>query len=448
MNSKPTPLRPRRRFKLSLGGFRFWLAVSAIGILGSLVLLLVQILLFARSLDRLPSGLIIAGVPVGGLTAVEATARLSDVYNTPLTLDYRGSTFQLTPSQVGFTLDADAMLAQAPSVEVSGSLWSAFWLYLWAQTPPPPDPIPLQASFDQTLLEDFLADVAVHYDDPGTPPQADPETLGFVPGTAGYALDREAAFALINTALRSPTARSAALPVNDFAQSPPTFNTLTDLLYTGIRLHQFDGTVSIYIADLQTGETINIAMHSQQPFDVDGGLAYSGMSTIKIPIMVTFFRYLDDAATPDEQTLLKGVFGESANTYTDLILGILGANQNGGGLVGANIVSDTMAELGLQNTYIAGLLDTLGAITTPRITPANTRTDIDLAPDRFNQTSADDMGRLLVMIYECTEGRGKLIETLPSKFTADECRQMIDLLKSNEVGPIFIVGGSPGATVA
>ncbi|MBM4425490.1 MAG: hypothetical protein FJ030_19290 [Chloroflexi bacterium] len=445
LTSNPKPLRPRQPLRLSLGGFRLWLAISAVGILGSLVVLLIQILLFARSLDHLPAELIIAEIPVGGLTRDEAAARLDSAYSVPLTLDYRGNAIQLAPSQVGFTLDSDSMLAQAPTVEVSGSLWSALWAHLWAQTPPPPDPIPLQASFDQQTLKNFLADVAAAYDEPGLPARADPGTLGFVPGTAGYALDRDAAFALINTAFRSPNSRTVTLPVNNFAQSPPTFDTLADLLRADVRLHQFDGTVSIYVADLQTSETLNLAMRGQQPLEVDGGIAYSGMSTIKIPIAVTFFRYLDAAPTPDEQLLLTGVFGESANTYTDLILGLIG---DGSGLIGANIVSDTMAELGLQNTYIAGLLDTLGAITTPRRTPANTRADIDLAPDRYNQTSADDMGRLLVMIDDCAAGRGKLMESFSGQFTAEECQQIIDLLLANEVGPIFVAGGSPGAMVA
>jgi beta-lactamase class A len=235
--------------------------------------------------------------------------------------------------------------------------------------------------------------------------------------------------------------------VNDFAQAPPAFDTLAELLYTDIRLHQFSGTVHIYLADLQTGESLNIAMNGGQPFEVDGGIAFSAMSTIKVPVMVTFFRYKDGPLTPDEQLLFEGIFGESANEYTDLILGLLGAKLQGGGLVGANMASDTMAELGLPNTYLAGLLNTLGAITTPRITPANSRTDIDLAPDRFSQTSADDMGRLLAMIYDCSQGRGKLIETFPDQFTSEECQAMIDILAKNAVGPIFIAGSAPGAKV-
>lgn len=445
LTSNPAPLRPRRQFKLPLGGFRFWLTLSAIGILGSLIVLAAQLFLFARALETLPAGLTIGEAPVGGLSNKGAEARLSQVYSSPVILDYRGNTIQLDPAQVDFQLDMAAMLSQVMMAQSSGSVWVDLWAYLWRAPPPAPEPIPLQASFDQTLLESFVADVAARYDNIGTPAQADPDTLGFIPGSSGYKLDKDSAFTLINTALRSPTNRAVTLPVTDFSQAPPTYDTLADLLRADIRLHQFSGTVSIYIADLDSGDSLNIAVHDQQPVDVGDGIAYSGMSTIKIPVMVTFFRLKDGALTPDEKTLLDGVFAESANAYTDLLLGIIG---QGSGLLGANTVSDTMQTLGLPNTYLAGLLDTLGAITTARRTPANTRADINLNPDLYNQTTAPDMGQLLVMIYDCSQGRGQLMETLPDKFTAEECQSMIELLKENEVGPIFVAGGSPGATVA
>ncbi len=445
--SRPAPIRPRRQFRLSFPGLRFWLIVTALGFLGAVSLLVFQLVLFNRSLDRLPNGLTVANIPVGGLTHAEAVSRLNEAYSVPVTLDYRGSSIQLTPAQVGFALDTEAMLAQVPTADLGSSFWEGFWDYLWAQAPAAPAPIPLQASFDQTALDAFLTDLSTRYDEPGSLPQADPDTLGFKPGSPGRVLDRATAFTLINTALRSPTARSVTLPVNDLAQSSPTFETLTNLLYTDIRLHQFTGTVEIYIGDLETGESLNIAMNNGQAFPVGDGLAFSGMSTIKITVMLAFFRYLDDAPTPDEELLLNGIFADSANAYTDLILGIIGAEQQGGGLVGANMVSDTMDALGLHNTYIAGLLDTLGAITTPRITPANSRSDLDLNPDLYNQTSANDMGRLLVMIYDCTQGRGKLMETFPGQFTPEECQTMMDTIATNKVGPIFITGGSPGAHV-
>ena len=438
---------PRRRFgfRFNAGGFRFWLALSAIGILGSLVLLLIQILLYARGLDRIAGGQVVAGVPVGGLTYDEAESRLQAVYSASVVLNYRGHLIQLDPAQINFQLDTTTMLSQASVAQTSGSVWADLWNDAWGRVPPTPAPVPMQVAYDQTLLKNFLADVAARYDNAGIPAAADVATLGFTSGSAGYTLDEESAARLIDVALRTPSGRTVPLPVKDFTAAPPTFDTLADLLRQDIRLFQFTGTVSIYLADLDNDPTLNIAMNDMRPVEVGQGIAYSGMSTIKVPVMVTFFRYKDGALTSDEQLLLDGVFGESANSYTDLILGLIGDQS---GLIGANRVSDTMAELGLPNTYLAGLLDTLGAITTPRITPGNSRPDLNLSPDLYNQTSASDMGQLLVMIYRCSRGGGPLMEKLSGQFTPDECQKMIDLLKENAVGPIFVTGGSPGAVVA
>jgi hypothetical protein len=89
-----------------------------------------------------------------------------------------------------------------------------------------------------------------------------------------------------------------------------------------------------------------------------------------------------------------------------------------------------------------------GAVGAPLVTPANSRTDITTQPDPYNQTAAEDMGSLLVMIYQCSQGGGAFGAAFPGKFTQQECQMMIDLLTKNEVGPIFISGGTPGGVVA
>jgi beta-lactamase class A len=58
------------------------------------------------------------------------------------------------------------------------------------------------------------------------------------------------------------------------------------------------------------------------------------------------------------------------------------------------------------------------------------------------------MGLLLVMIHQCTTGGGALMAALPGAFSAEECQEMVRLLARNQVGPIFIAGGSPGGVVA
>lgn len=442
----PTP--PRRssfNFNFSiLGQPRLWFAISGMAIVLTLISIAIAIFGFAQSLESLPKGLTVAGVPLGGLSYAEAEKRLNEVYLSPIVLEYRDSTFQLDPTQAKFQLDTKAMLAQTPHAQSFG-LMTDLWNYLWNTAPAVSDSIPLQATLDQKLLDSFIADVALRYDRLSLPAKADPATLGFVLGGPGYSLDKVAAVREINAALRSPTKRQVRLTVKEVTAAPPTFETLADLLRSEIRIYQFSGTADIFIYDLKTNETLRVVMHNQKPMEVGQGLAFSGMSTIKIPVMVTFFLYKKSAPSADEKKLLDGIFGDSANEYTDLILKIIG---NGGGIAGADTVSDTMEKLGLPNTYLSGLLNTINAVTAPRKTPGNSRGDINLIPDRFNQTNAGDMGNLLVMIVQCTKGNGKLMETFPGQFTPDECRMMIDLLLKNEVGPIFVTGGSPGATVA
>jgi hypothetical protein len=429
------------------GGFRLWLGLGAAGLLGALGVLLAQLLLYARSLDRLPAGALVGGVPVAGLTRAEAEERLLDAYLSPLALDYQGSPIELQPAQIDFQIQARAMVAQIPIEQPAGSVWAAFWAHLWNRDPDPPPPVPLQAGYDQARLRQFLDDIASRYDEPGEAARPDPATLGFTGGSAGHRLDREAAFALLDAALLSPdqTARRLSLPVEEQAQAPLSFDVLAELLLADVGMFQFDGTLSLYLADLETGEALDLHVRNRQRFEPGPGIAYSGMSTIKIPVTVAYFRYREGELSADETLLLGGVFAESANAYTDLILGLTGG---GNGLRGAELMTQTMGELGLPNTFLSGLLDTLGAVTGPRSTPANSRADLNLLPDPYNQTTATDMGRLLVMIHQCTQGAGLLMETFPEAYTPEECAAVIDFMRHNAVGPIFVSGGSPEADVA
>ncbi len=79
-------------------------------------------------------------------------------------------------------------------------------------------------------------------------------------------------------------------------------------------------------------------------------------------------------------------------------------------------------------------------------TPANSRTDINLKPDVYNQTTPSEMGSLLEAIYQCAESNtGNLVEVFKEQITQDECGQMIDLLLSDRL-PYLITAGLPEGT--
>jgi len=421
-----------------------WLAVfSALSLLAAVLLTVIELVLYSRSFSQLPAGLSLAQVPVGGLTEQQALEQLLIVYGSPVELQYQDSPIRLEPASINFQVDSGLMLPQVNQFRSNEGFWTGFWDYLWLQ-PGQTNDVPLRASYSPERLRAFLDDIAQRYDRPGTPPRANPDTLGFVPGEPGHALDIDAAVSLIDSALRSPTARTVTLPLIEQTVVRPSFDNLAELITTDLQLFQFDGIFSLYLVDLGSGRELDLNVENQVV--VPGPIAYSGMSTIKIPIMVSFFAHNSGALTDEQDLLLARSIDASQNTATDLLLATIG---QGDGFAGTRQVTADMQRLGLSNTYISGLLDTFGAVLSPIPTTANSRADINTFPDPYNQTTAEDMGALMVMIYQCSNGGGALLAAFPGQFTPDECRTMIDYLTANLVGPIFITGGSgPDGVVA
>jgi beta-lactamase class A len=413
-----------------------------ISLLAAITLFVVELVLYSRTFAVMPPGLSLGGVPVGGLTEQQATDQLLTAYGAPVELRYRDEVILLDPAAVGFQVNAALMLPEANQYRTSAGFWNGFWDYLWLRPAPVRD-VPLRAAYSPEKLRVFLEDVAARYDDPGSAPQADVDILGFVPGKPGHTLDVEAAFNALDPVLRAPSNRAVELPVVEQTAIRPSLDTLSALIRTDISLFQFDGLLSLYLADLKTGRELTLNLSGGQ--EIAGPVAFSAMSTIKIPIMTGFFAQNQGELTDDEKLLLQRSIDESANTATDLLLKTVGT---GNGFDGARQVTADMQRLGLVNTYISGLLDVQGAVLTPLQTPANARTDITTTPDPYNQTTAEDMGALLTMIYQCTRGGGALEAAFPGQFTARECQLMIDFMTRNEVGPIFVAGGSPGGVVA
>ena len=67
------------------------------------------------------------------------------------------------------------------------------------------------------------------------------------------------------------------------------------------------------------------------------------------------------------------------------------------------------------------------------------------------QTTPEDVGLLLEMIYQCSQGGGTLLVAFPGRFTPEECQLMIDIMKSNVITdaegiPTLLRGGLPPDT--
>lgn len=422
-----------------------WLGlVALVCLLGAGIFVSLQLIQYSRSFDQLPSGVTLGGVPVGGLTETEARQQVVTVYNSDVELHYRDAVIILKPAAVNFDVNVDAMLPQIANLRGTDTFWLGLWDYLWLRPAVARD-VELNATYSQASLRRILDDIAARYDQPGNAPEPDPENLGFKPGAPGQALNVDPAIELIDVALHSPRAedRVVNLPLVEQTQVTPSYGTLHDLLVQDTELWGFSGVISLYLADLKTGEEMAFTLQGSSV--ITGDVAFSAMSTIKIPVALAYYLKSDTAPTEGIQLLLQRSLDRSDNFDTDQLLRLIG---DGDGYTGTRQMVDMLGRLGLKDTYLSGLLTVPGAVLSPIATPANSRADINLNPDPYNQTTAVDMGALTVMIYQCSQAKGPLLLAFGGKITPTECQQLIQMMTENAVGPIFIPGGSGGAVVA
>jgi len=244
----------------------------------------VELVRYASFRASFPSGMKIAGVPVGGLTYETAAERLVQVYQAPLELLYGDARIQVRPATLGFQLKLENMLAAADKQRVAQSFWTGFWNYLWNR-PISSQDIPLQAEFDDQRLQNFLEnEIAVRYDQPSAPPMPIAGESGFYPGQAGTEINYEVSLQRIREALISPNSRVVRLEIQQTQPPRPTIDMLEYLLKDIINTSTFDGLIELYFKDLQNGLVMHFIDNRMNEEEIPLDVAYSSWSTIKIPV--------------------------------------------------------------------------------------------------------------------------------------------------------------------
>jgi len=430
MRRSTSPLTPLRLLSLFI-------------LLAAIFLLVGQLITFSRLRTIYPPGMRIADIPVGGLTRQEAAQRLLEAYSLPVELHYGEAVIQMEPSVVGFELDMDSMLAAAELSRTSSEFWNAFWDYLWNRSTAPQN-VPLRASYSETRLRNYLQnEIAPRYDKPAAPAQPVVGTVNFKPGEPGTTLDVDRAVLLIDTALRTAAPRRVNLPLARREPQRPSFRTLDTLLRQTIQISGFDGVTGLYLRDLQSGQEIHFLYQGEQELSTEPDLAFTAASTIKVPILVSAFRRVDN---PDEETrnLMFLMIDRSGNEASDWLMD----RVIGPGTAPLQVTED-MQTLGLENTFLAGYFYAGAPLLKIYKTPGNQRTDVNTNPDPYNQTSVTDMGSLLSDIYYCAErGGGGLVAAFPDEITPDECRTIIEYLSKNRIAYLIEAGTPDGTKIA
>jgi hypothetical protein len=370
----------------------------------------------------------------------EAVATWERALSQPVTLWYEDSPILLDPTAIGFRSNNAVMLAAARSSNSDN--WLRFFNRLIDQENRSMARVNLDATYQQGLLDQFMQEVSLRYDRTASTANYDLETLTLRPGAGGRQLDIRRSIPLVDAALRNPINRSVTLPLVGTSASSASIQTLEDMIvaYLDSQGFIFDGQTtiaSIYIMDLRTGQEINL----------NGDVAVSAASTIKVPIMLDYYRTLNLAPTDEEAFLMANSLLCSNNSSSNLIMQIIGGGDDI--FRGIADVTENAQYLGARNTFITAPFvlgvegQQLGSIARPPTSPnPNFNTD----PDPYNQTTAEDLGTLFGMIYDCANYGSGLMAAYPNgEYTQNECRQMLELMSANDLQRL-LMGGIPVGT--
>lgn len=394
---------------------------------------------FDQGCAELPDGSTIGAYSIAGLTDEQIVEGSEAIYNSPIAVSYLENEIQLSAPEIGLTLvDSDAIRRDLQAARSKQCSRGAFLNSLFGKNAAEPVHIEIRCSAEKEPIRSWLErEIVPRYD--SEPLSAQPNTggVGFYPSREGRKMNVDAAVERIAEALCAVSGRSAAIPVETVAAPPPVLDNLAIQVRSVIDQLQDAGQITeVVLIDPKTETGFDIARRDRA--DVPPEISFTAASTIKVPVMISSFIRMDDdpdALTTRQLTLM---ITESKNDQTDWMM----ENHVGGNLAPLTITED-MRKLGLENVFLAGYFYMGAPLLQDYRTPANSRADIDLKPDRYNQTTASDMAKLMEGLYRCAEnGTGLLIEAFPEALTQRECGTMIDLLKNNKL-PYLITAGIP-----
>ena len=406
---------------------------SIVGAAAVALFLAWQYIDFGHVSQVLPDGLTIGGLPVGGLSRAEALGAAEAALAEPVEIVYQEHALSLPRDTVELRYDpegttANLDLALRPRRGVQGFISHVL------RRPMEPVDVEVSASYSAERLDGYLMRIAGEYDHPPQDPVPLPTELSFRLGQAGYVLDIEASRPAVAAALQSAVSRTAELVVEVADAPEPDLDVLGQLVGVLLDDHP-DVTAGLFVKDLQNGDELAI----------NSDVAFSGLSVFKIVILEETYRALEAPLDLYVQDYISDSLGLiSSNFMANLLLrDVIGG---GDGYQGAENVTASMSWLGLRNTFVSAPYDRECAYTVA--TPANSEGGINTAPDPCLQTTPADIGLLLEMIYECSQGGGALMVAYPTAFTGGECGEMMEWMTRNSFDTLIEANLPEGTVVA
>jgi beta-lactamase class A len=384
---------------------------------------------------RFPDGSTIAGVDVGGHTPATAIKLVSlglNKWQKPVALiaDELGADVPtITPYRVGLDPDVPQMVADAEQQARAGKPVDVAWT-------PEIDPARLRAEvealaplFVQAPVSDIVTDT-----------EALTSTFTFR-AQPGVQLDVDATVELLSRAITDPSqpiTETVALQI-----TPPQRPDLAQLKSVlEQHLTYWKGVGAIYVHDLETGESIGINENT----------VFSGASVMTVPIMIYVYSKLgklDDQQRKWMENVLINSDNLDANALLAAAVGSVGTEA---ALEGVNEMTEMLEGLGLKHTYQLIPYESgewlIQQSRLPQGGPKREGEPPYTAADPYVRTTPREMGQLFVMLAQCAEGDGPLLEKYGDTLNESLCDEMIAWLERPHDQERMVAGIPAGVPVA
>lgn len=376
-------------------------------------------------------GVTIGSVDVGGLEPAAASAKLAEslaLSLQPFTLEAGDQRVTISPESIDLDVPAADLVAKAERAAAGSDL-------------------PLDLAYDEAKLRAQIEDLAAKIDMPASytvlsNTDTYSRSFALVPGTS---LDVDAALETIAEQLPSLGDESRTITLQPTASTEGATKPGLDELQTEIKAvaDQWEGgVVGVYAYDLDADKLIA---------ELHPNTVFSAASTIKTPIMLNAY-ISRDSFTAKQTDSMREMIVASNNISANLILA---ASVNGAGtedaLEGTLEMSQRMADLGLPHTYLYVPFEAVEYLVQNKIKlkagPARDGEAPYTDSGRYLRTTPAEMGQLYQYIYQCSQGKGVLIDRY-ERLNAKRCEDMIDLLRTNADTTRMVAGLPADADVA
>jgi hypothetical protein len=209
-----------------------------------------------------------------------------------------------------------------------------------------------------------------------------------------------------------------------------------------------DMVVSVYVQDLESGDTL----------ELNADVLHSGASVTKLGIQLAYFRESEGYPPSDERYTMAAAMICSSNGQANLLLESIGEGRLVDNL---HLVNETFCAAGAGNTALLSPLyiGEEGFNGVPigyyqPVRPAECST-AELLPDEplfdvdyLNMMMPRDIGMLFAELYACAEHGNGLAAIFPNEIEPTECEWMVEVLSGASVRHLAELGLPEGVRFA